>query len=56
MAISWLKGFQAAPARILINHGEEHQSDSLRVKIKHELAWDPQVACTGENYQISVET
>lgn len=38
--IQWLKGFRHAPKKIILNHGETHQTDAFRVRIEHELKWD----------------
>lgn len=35
----WLRGFQTAPNRCLLNHGEVQASDALRLRIKDELGW-----------------
>ncbi|WP_343604015.1 MBL fold metallo-hydrolase [Fluviicola sp.] len=35
--IQWLKGFKNKPQQIILNHGEPHQTDALRVRIQHEL-------------------
>jgi len=50
--ISWLKNFEKAPQTIFLNHGEPHQSDSLRVKIEHELKWDVEIPHLNSTYII----
>lgn len=35
--IDWLKGFRNMPKKVILNHGETHQTDAFRVKIEHEL-------------------
>ncbi len=35
----WLRGFEAAPRRGFLNHGEPQAADSLRLRIKDELGW-----------------
>lgn len=35
----WLRGFEAAPSRCFLNHGEPQAADSLRLRIKDELGW-----------------
>ncbi len=35
----WLRGFEAAPNRCFLNHGEVQASDTLRLRIKDELGW-----------------
>lgn len=35
--IEWLKGFRNKPKKVILNHGEAHQTDAFRVKIEHEL-------------------
>ena len=50
--IDWLKHFEHPPKRIFINHGEPHQSDALRVKLQHELAWNVAIPKLGESYTL----
>lgn len=38
--IQWLKGFKNKPRKVILNHGEPHQTDALRVRIQHELKLD----------------
>ncbi len=39
----WLGGFDAAPNRCFLNHGEPQAADTLRLRIKDELGWAVQV-------------
>lgn len=41
--ITWLSGFQSAPKRVFVVHGEPEASDALRVRIGRELGWDARV-------------
>lgn len=38
--LDWLRKFKKAPKTVFLNHGEPHQTDAFRVKIKTELNWD----------------
>ena len=40
----WLRGFETAPNRCFLNHGEAQAADTLRLRIKDELGWDVHVA------------
>jgi len=37
--LTWLGGFQKAPERVFITHGEPDASDALRIRIEEELGW-----------------
>ncbi len=50
--LEWLKNFEKPPKTIFLNHGELHQSDSLRVKIEHELKWDVEIPHLNSTYII----
>lgn len=39
----WLRGFEVAPNRCFLNHGEPEAADSLRLRIKDELGWRARV-------------
>ena len=52
--IDWLKHFEKAPETIFLNHGELHQSDSLRVKIETELKWDVEIPHINSTYLIEI--
>ena len=38
--IDWLRNLNQEPAKLFINHSENHQSEALLVKIRHELGWE----------------
>ena len=48
--VSWLKNFTDKPKAIFLNHGESHQTDALRVKIKHELDWEVKMPEMNESF------
>ena len=48
--IDWLRNFQDAPTTLFLNHGEAHQADALRTKIKHELNWEAEIPKLGAEY------
>lgn len=50
--INWLKHFEEAPQLTIINHGEPHQSQALRTKIKTELKWNCTVAKMNQTYYL----
>jgi len=50
--MEWLKHFEKAPKTIFLNHGELHQSDSLRVKIETELKWEVEIPHLNSSYII----
>ena len=35
---------------LFLNHGEAHQADALRTKIKHELNWEAEIPKLGAEY------
>ncbi|NMG38323.1 MBL fold metallo-hydrolase [Chelativorans sp. ZYF759] len=39
----WLSGFQHAPSRVFIVHGEDEAAEALRVRIDRELGWNATV-------------
>lgn len=39
----WLKGFERAPRRTFITHGEPVAADALRLRIKEQLGWQAEV-------------
>jgi metallo-beta-lactamase family protein len=41
--MQWLRGFDHAPARTFVVHGEREASDALRTRIADELGWPVQV-------------
>ncbi|MDP4683830.1 MAG: MBL fold metallo-hydrolase, partial [Crocinitomicaceae bacterium] len=50
--MEWLKHFEKAPKTIFLNHGELHQSDSLRLKIETELKWEVEIPHLNSSYII----
>ena len=50
--IDWLKHFKSAPVLTFINHGEPHQSQALKVKIKTLLKWNCTVAKINNEYYL----
>ncbi len=50
--LDWLQGMHSAPERIFLNHGEKHQADALRVKIKSVLGWDVQLPQLGQHFEL----
>lgn len=51
--LDWLKHFKSPPSLTFINHGELHQSQALKVKIKSELNWKCTVAKMNKEYYLS---
>jgi metallo-beta-lactamase family protein len=49
----WLSGFEAAPSRTFIVHGEPDASDALRHRIKEELGWDCEVPEQGQRVELA---
>ncbi|NND33794.1 MAG: MBL fold metallo-hydrolase [Saprospiraceae bacterium] len=52
--LAWARHFDQSPAFVFLNHGEPHQADGLRVKLRHELGWNPKIASMGVTYRIPV--
>lgn len=50
--LDWLQHFETAPKLTFINHGEPHQSEALKVKIKTELKWNCTVAKMNNPYYL----
>ncbi len=50
--IDWLKHFKNKPVLTFINHGEPHQSQALKVKIKTLLKWNCSVAKINNEYYL----
>ena len=44
----WLSGFESAPRRVFVTHGEPEGSDALRHRIEEELVWDATVPEHGQ--------
>jgi metallo-beta-lactamase family protein len=38
--MDWLRGFEKAPRRTFVTHGEPSASDALRRRVQDELGWD----------------
>lgn len=53
--LEWLSNFKKAPKMVFLNHGEPHQADALRTKIKHYFGWNVTVAVMNEVYEIEPE-
>jgi metallo-beta-lactamase family protein len=51
--LDWLKHFKEKPVLTFINHGEPHQSQALKTKIKTALNWKCTVAKIGETYYLA---
>jgi metallo-beta-lactamase family protein len=50
--LRWLSGFQRAPKRVFIVHGEPEASEALRERIKRELGWDATVPLQNRKYTL----
>lgn len=50
--LDWLQHFKQPPTLTLINHGELHQSQSLKTKIRTELGWNCTVAKLNHTYTL----
>lgn len=48
----WLSGFQRAPRRVFIVHGEPEASEALRERIIRELGWDATVPLQDQVFQL----
>ncbi len=48
----WLRGFEVAPNRCFLNHGEVQAADTLRLRIKDELGWSVFVPEHLEEFQL----
>jgi len=51
--LDWLKHFKKAPNLTFINHGEPHQSQALKVKLKTDLNWNCTVAKMNKTYYLA---
>ncbi|WP_117884955.1 MBL fold metallo-hydrolase RNA specificity domain-containing protein [Aureibaculum luteum] len=51
--LDWLTHFTSPPTLTFINHGEPHQSQVLRTKIKTDLGWNCTVAKMNKEYYLS---
>ncbi len=50
--IDWLSNFKTAPKKVFLNHGENQQSQALRVKIETEYGWSCEVSKMGMRYSL----
>ncbi|SNR39972.1 MBL fold metallo-hydrolase RNA specificity domain-containing protein [Lutibacter flavus] len=50
--MDWLKHFKSSPTLTFINHGEPHQSQALKVKIRTVLNWNCTVAKMNNEYYL----
>jgi len=48
----WLQHFKSPPKLTFINHGEPHQSQALKTKIKTTLGWKCTVAQMEKTYYL----
>ncbi|WP_456461109.1 MBL fold metallo-hydrolase RNA specificity domain-containing protein [Lutibacter sp.] len=51
--LDWLQHFKTPPILTIINHGEPHQSQALKVKIKSNLKWNCTVAKINKVYNLA---
>ena len=51
--LDWLQHFKTPPKLLFINHGEPHQSQALRTKIKTSLNWKCTVAKMNKEYYLN---
>ena len=49
----WLSGFESAPKKTFVVHGEPAASDALRHRIQEELGWDCQVPEQGQRVDLA---
>jgi len=48
----WLRGFEHAPTKVLIVHGEPQAADTLRMRIGHELGWSAAVPRQDQQFRL----
>ncbi len=48
----WLSGFEQAPRRVFIVHGEAEASEALRERIGRELGWKASVPLQGQHFDL----
>ena len=48
----WLRGFQRAPRRVFIVHGEPDASEALRERILRELGWDATAPLQNQRFEL----
>ncbi|MBD3169261.1 MAG: MBL fold metallo-hydrolase [candidate division Zixibacteria bacterium] len=52
--LAWLHGFNKAPEKVFIVHGEPEASDALAQKIRDNLDWDAVIPHYGESFEIDL--
>lgn len=52
--IGWLKNLKNQPKEIFLNHGEPHQANELRVRIKKELGWECAIPQLNDKFNITL--
>lgn len=50
--IEWMRNIEMAPTHVFLNHGEPHQTDSLRQKIEYELGWTAIIPKMNESFVV----
>ncbi|MBK6952671.1 MAG: MBL fold metallo-hydrolase [Crocinitomicaceae bacterium] len=50
--LDWMSNFKKAPTKVFLNHGEPHQTDTFRVKIKSTFNWDVVVPQMLESFHL----
>lgn len=50
--MEWLSNITSPPKTVFINHGEPHQSDSLRAKIESKLGWNCEIPMLNAEYTL----
>jgi len=50
--LAWLMGFNKAPLKTFIVHGEPHASIAMAAKIKEHLGWDVAIPDFGESFKL----
>lgn len=50
--LNWLRNFDQAPAKLFLNHGEPHQSDSFRVLVETKLGWSVSIPKLNESFEL----
>jgi metallo-beta-lactamase family protein len=53
--IGWMRQLPAAPAQVLVVHGEPAAADALRLRITRELGWSARVPRPSEVLPLAVE-
>jgi metallo-beta-lactamase family protein len=41
--LDWISEIQKPPDRLFLTHGEPHSLDALRVKIRNDMGWEPEI-------------